>query len=84
MGFGTFGSGGYYQLEAFSGSTCPCSSTCRLQAAAARRLVFSCISERVKGAALVSKLNKPKKTFDEHQASSALLLALLIMVIYTG
>jgi len=33
---------------------------------------------------LVSKLNKPKETFDEYQASSALLLAMLIMVIYTG
>lgn len=77
-------SGGYYQLNAFSGSSHPCSSTSRLKAAVARRLVFSCISERVKRAALVSKLNKPKMTFDEHQASSALLLALLIMVIYTG
>lgn len=77
-------SGGYCQLKAFSGSARLYSSTCRLKAAVARRLVFSYISERVKGAAVVSKLNKPKKTFDEHQASSALLLALLIMVIYTG
>lgn len=33
---------------------------------------------------LVSRLNKPMKTFDEYQASSALLLAMLIVVIHTG
>lgn len=45
-------------------------------------LGFSCLSERVKGA--LAYRCKPKKTFDEHQATSALFLALLFMVIYTG